>query len=78
MLLSLLLTLASLDPSLQAQASTHVTKTADELAGSLGRRPVTLEEQIREFRKRAKALEEGNRKLAAKLLEARENTKKGK
>ena len=101
MLLSLILTFASLDPSLQAQASTHVTKTVNKMVDNLGLRPATiaeilatypemraiyqeaiataknkpatLEDQIREFKERAKALEEGNRKLDARLLESQKS-----
>ncbi len=48
MLLSLLLTFASLDPSLQAQASTHVTQTASRLVGCSRPSIVGSLESIRE------------------------------
>ena len=74
MLFSLMLTFISLDPSLQAQARTHVTRTADMVAEYLDPRPSSpkdrMQEQVERTKAMAKSLEEANRKLEAQLLES--------
>ena len=74
MLLSLILTFASLDPSLQVQAQTHVTKTADKAADHLGRRFATLENRVHvqaeRIKVQTKLLKENNLKLHALQLES--------
>lgn len=70
MLLSIMLTYASLSPSLQAQAETYVTNNAHHL----GFRPAApkdrMQEQVKRLKTLAETLEESNRKLKARLLKS--------
>ncbi len=74
MLLSIMLTFASLSPALQAQSKTHVTNNADKLADHLGFRPAApkdrMQEQVKRLKTMAETLEDSNRKLKARLLES--------
>ena len=77
MLLSIMLTFASLAPALQTQAKTHWTNNADKLADHLGFRPAApkyqMQEQVKRLKKMAETLEESNRKLKARLLESQKH-----
>jgi ABC-type transporter MlaC component len=74
MLLSIMLTFASLAPAVQAQAKTQVTKNAHKLADHLGFRPAAskdrMQEQVERTKARANLLEANLRKLEARLLES--------
>lgn len=67
MLLSLILTFASLDPSLQAQASTQVTKTTDKVADHLGLRPATRAEILAAHPEIRAIFQEASAKAKAEL-----------
>ena len=67
MLLSLILTFASLNPSLQAQASTQVTKTTDKVADHLGLRPATLAEILAAHHEIRAIFQEARAKAKAEL-----------
>lgn len=73
MLLSLILTFASLDPSLQAQTSTHVTKTADKVADNLGLRPATIAEVLAKHPEMRAVFEEARAKAEAELATTAKN-----
>ncbi len=74
MLLSIMLTIASLSPAVQGQAKTHLTNNAHKLADNLGFRPAApkdrMQEQVKRLKTMAETLEESNRKLKARLLES--------
>ncbi len=74
MLFSLMLTLTSLDPSLQALERTHVTRTAVKVVEYLDPRPSSpkdrMQEQVERTKAMSKSLEEANRKLEAQLFES--------
>ena len=74
MLLSIMLTIASLSPAVQGQAKTHLTNNAHKLADNLGFRPAVpkdrMQEQVKQLKTMAETLEESNRKLKARLLES--------
>jgi len=74
MLLSLILTFASLDPSLQVLAQTHVTKTAEKVADHLGLRHATprdrVQVQTERIKVQTKLLRENNLKLQALQFES--------
>jgi hypothetical protein len=70
MLLSMLLTFTSLDPSLQAQANTHVTQTASKLLVSSRPNIVGSLESIREAMNALVSIEGLDEEAKHKMLES--------
>ena len=82
MLFSLMLTFASLAPSLQDQVRTHVTSSTVKMVECLGPCPSSpkdrMQEQLERTKAMSKSLEAANRKLEAQLLESQKFLQQGK